>query len=99
MAGSDDQLNVVDDTARSRFAATVDSEVAVSGYRLNGDTITFTGTVVPESLRGRGVGEALARAGLDSARARNLRVVPACDFVAAFIRKHPEYQDLVADKG
>ena len=32
---------------------------------------------------------------VDSARARGLSVVPLCPFVAAFIRRHPEYADLV----
>ena len=33
---------------------------------------------------------------LDEARSRGLRVVPTCPYVASYIRKHPEYADLVA---
>jgi predicted GNAT family acetyltransferase len=32
---------------------------------------------------------------LDDIRARGLRVVPFCPFVAGYIRRHSEYADLV----
>ena len=58
----------------------------------------FTTTV---RLTGEDV-EALARAradGLETSELirRGLRVVPICPFVAAYIRRHAEYADLVAD--
>ncbi len=90
------ELLIFDNEARHRFEATIDDQVAIVVYRLSGDTITFTHAEVPESQRGQGIGEALARAALDSARARNLKVVVRCPFITAFIREHPEYQDLLA---
>ena len=90
------EVRVTDNAANTRFEARIGDEVAVNPYRLDGDTITFTGTVVPEALRGRGIGETLVRAGLDAARERGLKVVPQCGFVAAFIEKHDEYKDLLA---
>ncbi|WP_442791381.1 GNAT family N-acetyltransferase [Micromonospora sp. NBC_01739] len=44
---------------------------------------------------GRGVGAALARAALDEARTANLRVLATCPFIAGWIARHPEYQDLL----
>ena len=93
---AEDDLQIRDNAANTRFEARIGDQVAVNPYRLDGDTITFTGTVVPEELRGRGIGEQLARAGLDAARERGLKVVPQCGFVAAFIEKHDEYADLLA---
>jgi len=52
-------------------------------------------TEVPESAEGKGVGSALARAALDHARREDLSVVPRCPFMASYIRRHPEYGDLV----
>ena len=43
----------------------------------------------------RGLGTAIVRDALDDMRARGLRVVPVCPFVTAFIRRYPEYADLV----
>ncbi|MDE3026041.1 MAG: N-acetyltransferase, partial [Acidobacteriota bacterium] len=48
--------------------------------------------VVPKR---RGLGTEIVRGALDDVRARGLKVVPVCPFVAAFIRRHPEYADLV----
>jgi predicted GNAT family acetyltransferase len=85
---------------KGRFELDVDGELAVSNYRIRGDTIYFTHTEVPEAAAGRGIGNILARVALDYARANRLHVVPRCKFVAAFIRRHPEYQDLVeSDNG
>ena len=37
----------------------------------------------------------LARYALDDARSRGLRVRPRCPFIKSWIRRHPDYQDLV----
>ncbi len=47
-------------------------------------------------LEGRGIGSRLVSGTLDLIRGRGEKVIPACSFVAAFIRKHAEYQDLLA---
>ena len=90
-------MDVVDNQALHRFEAVTDAGHAIADYRLRDKTITFTHTEVPESMRGRGIAGILARAALDSARQRGLKVVPVCSYMSAFIRKHPEYQDLVND--
>jgi uncharacterized protein len=43
-----------------------------------------------------GLGTAIVRDALDDIRARGLRVVPICPFVITYIRRHPEYADLVS---
>lgn len=91
-------MEIVDNRALSRFEVVAGDEIAIAAYRLDGNTITLTHTEVPDSMRGQGVGKALARAALDSARERNLTVVPLCPFMAGFISRHPEYQDLVGTR-
>lgn len=79
----------------SRFLVRIDGAEAVLDYlRDGGDTITFTHTEVPEGLEGRGIGSALARAGLEHARERGLTVKVICPFVGAYLDRHPEYRDL-----
>jgi hypothetical protein len=94
---SESTLEIRDNPERSRFEANVGAGVAVAEYRLEGDRITFTHTEVPEAARGQGVGEALAKAALDAARARSLKVVARCPFMAAYLRRHSEYASLAAD--
>ena len=78
-----------------RFEVNADGYVAVLEYVLTGQVITFTHTGVPGELEGRGIGSALVRTGLDYARAQSLKVVPLCSFVASYIQRKPEYQDLL----
>ena len=53
-------------------------------------------TEVPDAVSGKGFGSELARGLLEKIRERGEKVVPRCPFLAAYIRKHPEFQDLVA---
>lgn len=81
----------------SQFETTVDGITAYAAYDLEEpDRIVFTHTIVPEELSGRGLANRLVKHGLEHARSRNLTVVPQCSFVAAFIKRHPEYEELVA---
>ncbi len=81
--------------AHSRYEVTIDGQRSLIQYRMRGDTIVFLHTEVPPALEGRGIAGHMARFALDDARARGLSVVPQCPFVASYIRRHPEYQDLV----
>lgn len=82
----------------SRFEIDVDGELGVSQYHRRNGKIIFTHTEVPRKAEGKGIGNALAKAALDYARSEGLRVVPRCPFIAAFIKRHREYQDLVDDE-
>ena len=86
-----------DNAGRHRFEVVVDGHLARADYVIDGDVITFTHTIVPPALEGRGIASRLIRHGLSEARARGLRVVPQCPFVAAYIRKHPEWADLLVE--
>lgn len=89
-------MDVVNNEQESRFEVEVEGELAVADYRLTGDRIQFTHTEVPQSLKGQGVGSALAREGLEHAKREGLEVVPTCQFIASYIERHPEYQELLA---
>ncbi len=87
--------NVIDNKAEAEFELVIGRHRAVAAYQMEEGTIVFTHTIVPKALEGRGVGSKLIRAALDSARDRGLKVVAQCDFVRAYIAKHPEYRELV----
>ena len=89
---------VRDNPERHRFELEIDDHLARAAYRRQGNIITFTHTEVPSELGGKGVGSALAKGALDLVRAAGLRVVAECPFIAAFIRRHREYADLLADE-
>ncbi len=76
------------------FHSLVDGHRAVLDYRLDGDRMRITHTGVPAQLRGRGIAGELVRAAFDHARAQGLRVVPQCEYAAAWLERHPAYADL-----
>ena len=63
----------------------------------DGNVVAFLHTEVEPNLERRGLGTELVAGALDDARERGLQVVPICPFVAAFVRRHPGYADLVVD--
>lgn len=85
---------VVHEPEVSRFAVHADGQTAVLEYQRAGERVVMPHTVVPGPLEGRGIGSRLARTALDWARDENLRVVPLCPFVRAYIQRHPEYAAL-----
>ena len=87
---------VVDNKEASRWEARLGDQLAVLNYTLMDQEITLIHTGVPASFEGRGVGAKLVKTALDQARQDNLLVIPRCPFAAAYIKRHPEYLDLVA---
>jgi uncharacterized protein len=66
-----------------------------AAYQRRGSQVVFTHTEVDDSAEYSGLGSRLVRSALDDVRARGETVVPMCSFVAGWIQRHPEYQDLV----
>ncbi|OBX79809.1 acetyltransferase [Moraxella atlantae] len=88
--------NITHNTAAQRFELTQDGATAYLSYQVAGDKLIFDHTIVPPAIEGQGIGSQLAKHALDYARQNNKKVVPACSFVAHFMQKHTEYQDLLA---
>jgi len=78
-----------------RFETRLEGQSAYLSYSIQGDSVCFSHTFVPEEFRGRGVASALVRKGLEEARRQHWKIVPGCSYVAAFIQRHPEFGDLV----
>ncbi|MEP7130777.1 MAG: GNAT family N-acetyltransferase [Sphingomicrobium sp.] len=89
-------LAIRDNPECHRFEADIgDGSLAIAEYTLSAGKIMFTHTAVPPAHEGHGVGSALIRFALASARRRGLQVIPKCPFFAAYIKKHAEVQDLL----
>jgi predicted GNAT family acetyltransferase len=89
-------MDVIDNTERHRFELVEDGHLAVAEYRIDGGVITFTHTIVPPEIGGRGVAGRLIGAALASVAERGLKVVPQCSFVAAYFQRHPDLASLLA---
>lgn len=92
------ELEVRDVPGQSRYEALVGELVAgfIEYREADGDR-AFMHTEVSDEFEGKGVGGALAKGALDDLRAKGIKVRPFCPFVSGWIRRHPDYLDVVAD--
>ncbi|WP_454619184.1 GNAT family N-acetyltransferase [Bradyrhizobium cenepequi] len=87
---------VRNNTAQSRFELDVDGGVAFASYRATPSAVIITHTETPRALRGRGIASELVKGALELIRADGHKVIAGCGFVVDYLRKHPEYRDLMA---
>lgn len=89
-------ISVSHNPAASRFEAVIGGGLGVCAYRLQDGVLWLTHTEVPPQSQGQGHAAALVQAALDWARAQGHRVRPLCSYVATYMRRHPDTQDLIA---
>jgi predicted GNAT family acetyltransferase len=90
------EIRVTDNPEKQRYELwDGDTLAGFIEYRLRGDVVAMTHTEVEPHLQTKGLGTRLVADALADTRARGRTVKPYCPFVAAYIREHPEYADLV----
>jgi predicted GNAT family acetyltransferase len=87
--------SVRDNKAQSRFELAVEGALAFANYRLAPGAVIITHTETPRALLGRGITSELVQGALQLIRADGSKVVAGCGFVVDYLRKHPEFADLV----
>lgn len=97
---TDLEINIsrMDETKGGKLIATVigrEGEAEMT-WSSTGDALRIVDhTAVADSLRGAGVGLALADRMVEEARDDGVRLYPLCPFFLATARKHPEWHDVV----
>jgi len=82
---------------RSRYEISLNGELAgFAEYRRQGDRTEFVHTEVDERFEGHGLGSRLVRGALEVEESAGRTIEPVCPFVADYIRRHPEFLDVVA---
>lgn len=88
---------VKDNPYQNRFELDYNDKLAVVEYRkLDDETLAITHTEVDPSLEGQGVGSHLVKSVLAYVDRNNLRIVPLCPFVSAYLKRHPDWNRLVS---
>lgn len=91
-----ENIRVENNQTKNQFEANLDGKTALLKYKKEADgALNLFHTEVPEEFEGRGVGGQLVRDALEQIKADNLKIIPSCPFVAAYIKRHPAYQNLV----
>lgn len=91
-----EKTTVVHNVQARRFQIEIEPYLAVLEYQMRGDVMIFTHTGVPAPLEGQGLANRMARVALEHARENSFRVVPACEFMEVYIKRHPEYKGLLS---
>jgi len=79
----------------NRYEMGVGGKTMVAEYRRVGDVLTFTHTKVPREPEGQGIASDLIAGALADVRNQGLKIIPECPYVAGYIERHPDLQDLV----
>ncbi len=86
---------ITDNAAAERYELEIDGKIVFARYRRDGATLAIRHVEAPPSLRGTGAASALMAAIMRLARAEGLSVTPLCSYAVWWLRRHPEYRDLV----
>jgi predicted GNAT family acetyltransferase len=90
------QLNVIENKTTKHFEAKVNGHLAFIEYKRSGDNIYLTHTEVPTELEGKGIAKKLVEMVLGIIEAEGKLLVPLCPYVAAYLKRHPEWKRIVA---
>jgi predicted GNAT family acetyltransferase len=91
-----DDLTVTDNPIARRFELRAGDEVVGwVDYLPAGASLIFAHTEIAPGHEQQGLGSVLVRQALDELRDRGTTVIPTCPFTAGFIRRHPDYADVV----
>ncbi len=89
-------IEVRNNLERRRFEIEIDGLFAFAEYLLVRDErIILTHTEVPPALEGNGLAAKLAEYAFAYARERRLNIMPLCPYMAGYMKRHPEYHDLL----
>lgn len=89
-------MNVSNNKEKRRYELPLLDELAFLEYMPAGsNNVVFSHTEVPEGLEGKGVGSQLVKYALEDIKQREMKLIPMCPFVAGYIKRHPEYRELV----
>lgn len=97
MSTGTQDISITDQPERERYEIAIGGELAgFVQYAERDDALEFVHTEVLPAFEGRGVAGRVAQFALDDARRRGRKVVPSCSYIARYIERHPDLQDLVA---
>jgi len=89
-------LPLVHDKDNHNFEMFVDGHRAFIDYKLHGDKMFLIHTEVPVELEGQGVAPALVEKVFQYLEEHQLKMVPYCAYIKAYLKRHPDWERLLA---
>ncbi|NBL64786.1 N-acetyltransferase [Flavobacterium sp. NST-5] len=98
MADKFPETQLLQNEEKKRFELKMDNHISFIEYIVNNENIMFlTHTEVPTELEGKGVGSSLVVKTLEFLKENNYKLAPLCPFVAAYVKRHPEWKSILAN--
>ncbi|MCI0617393.1 N-acetyltransferase [bacterium] len=91
-------LEVIHNEAEDRFETWIDGQLSKLDYMQDGNTMVMTHVGVHPEHRGQGVAGKLTEVALEYAKEKSFRVIPMCPYIATYIRRNPQYEDLTKQR-
>jgi len=89
-------IEVKHDKENDRFVAEIEGNKAYLSYNVYDDIIDLSYAFTPTELRGKGIAKIVAEYAFNYAKENNLKVIPSCSYVRAFVKRNENYKDLLA---
>ena len=89
-------IELINNEAIHNFELFVNGYRAFIDYKTKDNKIYLIHTEVPAELKGVGVAEALVDKTFNYIEQHQLKMVPLCSYIQIFLKRHPEWNRLVA---
>jgi uncharacterized protein len=91
-----EEIPLIDNEAGHQFELSVDGHLAFLAYLKRDHKVYLVHTEVPVALEGKGVAAALVEKTLKYLEDQGEKIVVTCSYVQHFLKRHPEWERLVA---
>lgn len=90
------EIPLVNNESIHNFELVVDGHRAFIDYKQKGNKVYLIHTEVPAELKGKGVAEAIVEKTFIYMEERGLKLIPLCVYVGMYLKRHPEWNRLLA---
>ena len=90
------EVIISENREKKRFETEVEGKLALIEYIRAQNKVYLTHTEVPKELEGKGVASSMVKQVLQQIKDEGLELVPLCPFVAAYLKRHPEWKEILA---
>ncbi|MBT0609098.1 GNAT family N-acetyltransferase [Aequorivita echinoideorum] len=90
-------MELIDNKQKNRFEYKIEDNNAIVEYKIDNNVISLTHTEVPDELQGQGIASKMTEEVLQNLSDKNLKVKPLCPFIKSYIKRNPEWKEIVAD--
>ena len=91
------EVKIKENKEKKRFEVEVENKLALIEYIRAEDKMYLTHTEVPSELEGKGIASSMAKQVLQQIKDEDLKLVPLCPFIASYVKRHPEWKEILAE--